>query len=380
MNKKTKTLDQIVGCAPLDLSNFDIPEEPQKKERQRYNDRQFTAKSADETRYIDCHFINVTFEQCHFRKLHFERCVMDNVRVIACNISEINLVGCEIKSLSLLDSRMERCSLQQSLLKNTQWQRSLLIGLSLHQVNAEQMSLHEVQVSGWSAVSSSFYALSVTESIFNDGGWYKTQLMESEWQGGAWCRQAMIRCVLERVNYRNSDCAHAIWNDCDLVEVSLASLPLGAASFIASRLTNSDFSHSDMAHAVMTKATIRHCRFEQATLYFCQAADAVFDQCNLSDAHFKRAQLAGVKMVRCNVQGGDFTQADLRQAQADEVAFYNARSLLGARLHGATGITPDKEAISSEPLLSRLEAWYQINQPGVKTSAEVVKAGGSRYV
>ncbi|MHC9060930.1 pentapeptide repeat-containing protein [Pantoea sp. y20] len=380
MNKKTKMLDQVAGSAPLDLSDFDIPEEPLKEEHQRYNNQHFTAIIVEKKRYIDCHFTNVTFEQCHFRKLHFERCVMDNVSVLACNVSEINLVGCEIKGLTLSESRMERGSLQQCELMNTHWLRSLVIGFSLHQVNIAQMILHEVQLSGWSAVSSSLYAFKVTESIFNDGGWFKTQLMESEWQGSSWCRQAMIRCVLDRVNYRNCDCAHAIWNDCDLVAVNLASLPLGSASFIASRLSNSDLSHSDMVHAVMTKAKVRNCSFKQATLSFCQSTDAIFDDCDFSGARFDQAQLAGVTMVRCNVQGGDFSYADLRQAQVSEVAFYNLRSFLGARLHGATGITSDNEAMSSEPLLSQLEVWYRINQPGVEMSAEVVKAGGSRYV
>lgn len=383
MKQRITTFDGLASGADIDLSDFDIPSAPEKIEKQYYHDLHFDGRQKEGLRYVECHFNNVTFEACHFRKLYFERCVMDNVQVMACNISELTFTDCHIQRLTLNGGVVEQCLFLAGQLNHALFWNSRIEGLTFNGVSAAEMRLEKVQLARWTAASSSFHQLTVVDSLFHDGGWYQSRLTDSCWQGGTLRRQAMNRCLLDRVSYRANygDSSHNVWSECELNQVDWRGFSLIGACLMNSRAAQCDFSASAMANAVLTAGYFSHCCFNQAEMTFCQATDVQFIHCDFSGAALAQARLAGSVLEHCQVTGANFSRADMREMTVKETAFSGTGSSDGARTHGASGLPAGRE---QDPLLMRLDAWYQINQPGRQAEttppAGPRRGGGSRYV
>ncbi|CAI1706600.1 Serine/threonine-protein kinase B [Serratia ficaria] len=384
MSKKTQgtALGQIASGTSLDLDTFDIPEAPALRENRHYDNLLLQGKYKVGRRYVDCHFSNVTLEECHFGTLHFERCVMDNVRLVACNISEFKLIGCDIQGLVATDCLVNQCLFQEGKQRQVIWRNGLIDGISFNQLQVESLQIHGVSLARWSAAASSFSLLEVRDSEFSDAGWFNSRLQVSRWRGGVVRRQAMSGCTLTEVDYQGTNGSHLVWNDCTLSQVNLAKMPLQSASFLGANLSKCDMSGCNLSQAAFTRAQLSDCRLNNANLTFCQAEDVSFVACDLSGACMHNAHLNGALLVQCRVDGSDFTGADLRAAEVRDTSFHAVIGCGEMRVHGARG--PVTEGAPTEPLLIRIDAWYQLNQPGLPEASPLSSGkplkGGSRYV
>lgn len=379
---KESILARLVSGTSPKLDETDIPEARASREKCQYRDVQLQRQEKEALRYVACRFNQITLEGCHFRKLHFERCVMDTVRLVDCNINELELVNCEINNLEVVSSKMAQCLFRESALQSVQWRDSLIDGLSFNQSTMQNIQLSRLRMSHWLVSGCEIQQLVIGESTLYDASWVNSQLREGCFKAVDIRRQVMAGSQLSNVWFEVLQGTQWVWCECLLDRVVLAGAPLTGATLLETTLNHCDLRKSQLSYATLSRSTLNDCRLMQADLTSCRAEDAVFNRCDLSQTRLKNSRLNGVKLAGCEVEGSDFSGADLRSATFSEGSLRAASNWQGVCLHGAKGAGVPLPP--PEPLLLRIDEWYQLNQPGrsevALASSPRGSGGGSRYV
>ena len=159
--------------------------------------------------------------------------------------------------------------------------------------------------------------------------WLSYRLSHLESGGFNEGKKAMARWIPEGANLANLD----------LSEMPLMHLAAPRANLSDSNLSRCDLWGSDLAGAILNKANLRRARMTGADLSGAQllgadASDASAARINLKAADCRESTWVNAGMEEANLDGSDFSHADLRAAHL--VRSKGAPSLVKARTQGLT--------------------------------------------
>lgn len=154
----------------------------------------------------------------------YENCVFMNCNFAKTDCSEIKFIDCEFDSCDFSAAKILNTSFQ-----NTQFRACKLLGLHFEDCNSFLLSMNFV---GCQINFSSFYKLSLKQSIFKD-------------------------CTLQEVDFSESDLRGSVFDNCDLGRAIFENTILEKADFITSfnfsidpelnRITKAKFSLQGLA-------------------------------------------------------------------------------------------------------------------------------------
>jgi len=377
-----RILQQLVAATSLEMCDNEIPEAPALRDKKHYRRVELTGQEKSELRFVECHFSQLALDKCHFRKIHLERCVIDSIQLLACNISELTVSGCEISNVTTEACEIAQCLICDSTLTNIKLNDAFLDGITLNQTQVERVECSATRLSHWSIVNSSVQSKVVNNSMLSDVSWYKSSLTGGRYVNSDVQRLVISHCQLSGCHFEQLSGSNFIWNDSQLVDVMLTRLPLQGTSMMKARLTRCNLAYSALTGAIMTRATLVDCSLAHSDMTSCQAEEVTFERCNLLQVCLQEAQLNGAKFISTPVTGANFNSADLRAARMTDGTFHDVASRDNVRLHQVQGEGWGK--ITPEPLLSDIDCWYELNQPGIPEavlpSFPRATKGGSRYV
>ncbi|HVK58790.1 MAG TPA: pentapeptide repeat-containing protein, partial [Candidatus Kapabacteria bacterium] len=131
---------------------------------------------------------------------------------------------------------------------------------------------------------------------------------------------------LSGVHFTEESLQRHSWEGCEFRQCSLQGIKRVQGRFVDCQFTECDLSNLDVAGSQFTEVSFRDCKMlgirwhEVTPLLF----SAKFDGCNLTFCDFFGMKLRKLEMVRCQLHGAIFEQADLTEAVLCGSDFKNA--------------------------------------------------------
>ena len=134
----------------------------------------------------------------------------------------------------------------------------------------------------------------------------------------------MNGCLLERIQFHDSEFGAIVWKDvrligCDLANIRAHRITLVRVELIDCRLTGFRSSSLDCQDVLIRNSDLRYAQLQGGKFKNCE-----FDGCNLQESDFQNADLSGSVLRSCDLGRSDFQHAilrntDLRHSKVEEM-------------------------------------------------------------
>jgi uncharacterized protein YjbI with pentapeptide repeats len=247
-------------------------------------------------RLMDAKFTGANLADADLSEAYLNGAELDGADLQGANLSGTDLSGASLKQANLSQANLTGAWLLEAEAEGALMANANLTGARLDRGRFERTDLQGATLDRMRARGASF--LEATFVGAQGDAVALTQCDLTALRAGGGCR--LTGSTLRQVKAENS-----FWGDCDLT-------------------------HSDLAHAVLTRADFSGGNLEQANLYAVDARHSVFDKAvmrkaritcaDLFESRFERADLSGADLRGSNLYGAEFWDAVLdgtRLAQAN---------------------------------------------------------------
>lgn len=357
------------------------PKEPRRIVGKHFKGRKLNDASFFKTHFIDCSFTDIAISNGSVIDCHFENCRFTNIALQAGNIENSTFRGSHLHNIEAIDLTAYRLTCVESQWRQLQLTDCHIEVWLLAHCQMELVRWQNLELSYLTVPSTAITDLKMTGGSLQDASWYDTKLSQTDWQGVSLLRQVMGCCTLNQVRYQQITADTVAWSRCELTQTELRKLPLQYANFHKSQLKECWLDGSNLETAQFSEATLENCDLSLAQLSGARLVDAKLTGCNLEAANLQQASLLRAQLEHCNLTQVNLSRADLRSCCLHATSL-QACKISSTRLHGAQLQPLDTPFSLPDPLLTQIDSWYELHQPGPQSKLTIspIPSGASRYV
>ena len=303
----------------------------------------FTTNTSIKKDFSECDLADLNVSSHYFAQLiltgaFLERSNFDSCRFFACDFTETCLVkacfrdtiftDCLFTKANLAETIFEHCSFQNCTFNDNVLQNTQLICVTMEQGTVSQGQWSSVKATGLQVTNMEWGDTSLLECDFSQSSWSQIKMTKITIIKGWWNQSIFdqleaqhvyfLQVIAKETVYQQVRLEHVLmtgnwtklsFNESSATLCSFNEMCLHEAKLSGSRLTNSDFSLSDLSHLVAIDTVFTKSRFVGTILKYTNLTNALFLHCLAQQADFTEANLTNTCFVKANISEAIFENA-----------------------------------------------------------------------